>query len=97
MSLFLFAADPKVFRFVPLTEQDLLPAICVMLATSVVLALAGIFVSGNAPHRNHTGIPVLLLYILFGPFGIVLWLIDREARDRAREKAATNVRRRKSQ
>lgn len=49
-----------------------------------MLLIAGTILRGS--HRS-TSFSLLAFYILLGPLGIVLWLIDRDSRERAAARA----------
>ena len=86
--LFVYASHAAYLQWLPITAQFYIPVVVAVLGLSVLLALAGVILSGSTS-GDSPSTSVLAFYLLLGPLGIVLWLMDRERRDTIRRTSST--------
>ncbi len=86
--LLLYANDAAFLRDYPAISQNSMTIILSFLGMGLVLTFVGGLLNGSSEDRSTS---VLAFYLLLGPLGIVLWLIDRDRRERA-QRVARNAR-----
>ncbi len=86
--LLLYANDATFLRDYPEIDRNSLTIILSFLGMGLVLAFVGGLLKGSNDGRSTS---VLAFYLLLGPLGIVLWLMDRDRRKRA-ERVNRNAR-----
>lgn len=85
--LLLLITDPVLFDAIPLIDRNIHKLIISGLGAGLVLLIVGVVLRGDR-QREGSG-ALLAFYIMLGPLGILLWLVDKEQRDnrRLREQA----------
>lgn len=78
--LLFYANDAAFLRDYPAIDRNSTTIIVSFLGMGLALTFVGGLLKGSNDGRSTS---VLAFYLLLGPLGIVLWLIDRERRERA--------------
>jgi serine/threonine protein kinase len=79
--LVLYANDVAFLRYYRVIDGNSMTIILSLLGIGLVLAFVGGLLKGSSEGGSTS---VLAFYLLLGPLGIVLWLMDRERRERVK-------------